>query len=68
MGHGPVDLKRETDSGNRLVDRSAKPAPSGPTNRPRLHGKWLHRHAWGVRGEHLKVIEVAGHNQAATSR
>ncbi len=34
----------------------------------RLYEEWLHHHAWGVRSEHLKVIEVAGNDQAAASR
>lgn len=34
----------------------------------RLSEEWLHHHAWGVRGEDLKIIEVAGNDQAAASR
>jgi hypothetical protein len=61
-------LERESNSWKRRSVVSAKPHPTGTCGQARLQGKWLDVHAWGVDVERLKVIEVAGHNQAAASR
>ena len=59
--------ERANKSWNRWSVVTSKPHPTGACGWP-LQGKWFHGHAWGVRCEHLKVIDVAGHNQAAASR